>query len=148
MVPSMKVRPQLVILLCRCVIFHFYSWYYSITYLFKFLSLQWDWTSSGIKPLEFRCSSSSNHAGHGHLYLSVCCKEVTAFLHYPDGGSLKVSDEALIADPGWQLYRKSLENRGYFRGLLEGSRDYKQLLQAAIGGYRGSQAFATTRYSS
>lgn len=59
-----------------------------------------------------------------------------------------MSDEALIADPGWQLYRKSLENRGYFRGLLEGSRDHKQLLQAAIGGYRGSQAFATTRYSS
>ena len=55
-------------------------------------------------------------------------------------------DGAPVDDPGWQVYKRSLENRGYFRGLLEGSREHTQLLRVAIDDYRATGTFASTRY--
>lgn len=62
-----------------------------------------------------------------------------------EGGIL---EQAPVGDPGWEAYRKSLEKSGYFRDLLEGSKEQKQLLQAAIADYRRTRSFAATRYHS
>jgi hypothetical protein len=50
-------------------------------------------------------------------------------------------------DPGWEAYRKSLEKSGYFRGLLEGSKEQKELLQTAIAEYRKTRSFAATSHA-
>lgn len=57
---------------------------------------------------------------------------------------LKQEDKAPFHDPGWEAYYKRLEKSGYFRDLLEGSREWKQLLQAAVADYRRTQGFAAT----
>ena len=62
-----------------------------------------------------------------------------------EGGNPTGPEQAPVCDPGWEVYRKSLEKSGYFRDLLEGSREHKQLLQAAVLDYRGTQTFAATR---
>lgn len=59
-----------------------------------------------------------------------------------DGGAPKGLEQAPVGDPGWEAYRKSLEKSGYFRDLLEGSREQKRLLQAAIVDYRQTLSFA------
>lgn len=42
---------------------------------------------------------------------------------------------ALDNDVGWQAYRASLQNTGYFRGLLEGSKEHSELLRMASEHY-------------
>ncbi|CAM6109907.1 unnamed protein product [Calypogeia fissa] len=44
-------------------------------------------------------------------------------------------------DAAWKKYKASLEQNGYFRGLLEGSKEYRDLLQAAVAKYRSTDLF-------
>lgn len=45
-------------------------------------------------------------------------------------------------DIGWEAFRRSLENRGYFRGLLEGSKEHKKLMDEALDYYRNTTLFS------
>eukprot|EP00249_Psilotum_nudum_P019491 c27281_g1_i2 orf=101-2215(+) len=45
-------------------------------------------------------------------------------------------------DVGWQAFQSSLEQRGYFRNLLKGSREYCQVLEAAMTRYKETHLFA------
>eukprot|EP00252_Welwitschia_mirabilis_P018578 TRINITY_DN4124_c0_g1_i1.p1 TRINITY_DN4124_c0_g1~~TRINITY_DN4124_c0_g1_i1.p1 ORF type:complete len:699 (+),score=124.85 TRINITY_DN4124_c0_g1_i1:163-2259(+) len=45
-------------------------------------------------------------------------------------------------DVGWVSFKKALENRGYFRGFLEGSKEYRRLLNEALEYYRKSTLFS------
>ncbi|KAJ7514822.1 hypothetical protein O6H91_23G061000 [Diphasiastrum complanatum] len=49
---------------------------------------------------------------------------------------------SLQNDVGWQAFRKSLESRGYFRGLLEGSREHRILMHSAIARYKQTNLFS------
>lgn len=49
-------------------------------------------------------------------------------------------------DVAWKMYRVSLEQNGYFRGLLEGSKEYRELLQGAVAQYRSTDLFTRVRY--
>jgi hypothetical protein len=63
----------------------------------------------------------------------------------PDDTSLTTPvklDGVPDSDPGWQVFRSSLQNRGYFKGLMEGSKEHRQLLQAAVERYQESMMFA------
>ncbi|CAK9231285.1 unnamed protein product [Sphagnum troendelagicum] len=63
----------------------------------------------------------------------------------PDDASLTTPvklDGVPDSDPGWQVFRSSLQNRGYFKGLMEGSKEHRQLLQAAVERYQESRLFA------
>jgi hypothetical protein len=67
----------------------------------------------------------------------------------PDDTSLTTPvklDGVPDSDPGWQVFRSSLQNRGYFKGLMEGSKEHRQLLQAAVERYQESMMFARVRY--
>ncbi|XP_042508102.1 protein ecdysoneless homolog [Macadamia integrifolia] len=44
----------------------------------------------------------------------------------------------------WDAFRESLERSGYFRGLLPGSKEYRQLLENAQEYYRNSSLFSRT----
>ncbi|KAG0632333.1 hypothetical protein M758_1G320500 [Ceratodon purpureus] len=70
--------------------------------------------------------------------------ETDDLLMSDEGGNLRGLEQIPVGDPGWEVYRKSLEKNGYFQDLLEGSREHKQLLQAAILDYRRTGAFAAT----
>lgn len=82
-----------------------------------------------------------DHLCSGHLlhFVKFC------FLCASEGGNLRGLEQDPVGDPGWEVYLKSLVKNGYFRDLLEGSREHKQLLQAAILDYRRTRAFAATR---
>jgi hypothetical protein len=63
----------------------------------------------------------------------------------PDDASLTTPvklDGVPDSDPGWQVFQSSLQNRGYFKGLMEGSKEHRQLLQAAVERYQESRLFA------
>ncbi|CAK9232446.1 unnamed protein product [Sphagnum troendelagicum] len=63
----------------------------------------------------------------------------------PDDASLTTPvklDGVPDSDPGWQVFRSSLQNRGYFKGLMEGSKEHRQLLQAAVERYQESRLFS------
>jgi hypothetical protein len=67
----------------------------------------------------------------------------------PDDASLTTPvklDGVPDSDPGWQVFRSSLQNRGYFKSLMEGSKEHRQLLQAAVERYQESMLFARVRY--
>jgi hypothetical protein len=59
-------------------------------------------------------------------------------------GGAGVASQALPSDddPGWRAYLAALERLGYFRGEIEGSRDYKAARSAAAASYAGTQAHA------
>ncbi|XP_068654766.1 protein ecdysoneless homolog [Aristolochia californica] len=44
----------------------------------------------------------------------------------------------------WEVYKKSLENSGYFKGLLPGSKEYRMLMENAEQYYRQGAAFSRT----
>ncbi|KAL2620532.1 hypothetical protein R1flu_000737 [Riccia fluitans] len=46
-------------------------------------------------------------------------------------------------DVGWQAFKASLEKKGYFKDLLSGSKEYSELLQAAVVQYRSTNMFAS-----
>ena len=48
-------------------------------------------------------------------------------------------------DIGWKSFLSSLQKTGYFRGLLEGSKEYRELLENAKESYRKSSLFAQVR---
>lgn len=45
-------------------------------------------------------------------------------------------------DMGWQEFVASLQYTGYFRGLLEGSKEYRELMDAAVAHYRQTSLFS------
>uniref|UniRef100_A0A1B6D498 Uncharacterized protein n=1 Tax=Clastoptera arizonana TaxID=38151 RepID=A0A1B6D498_9HEMI len=45
--------------------------------------------------------------------------------------SSKTDDNDLSLDPAWFSYKKSLSEKGYFKGLLEGSKEYSRLEELA-----------------
>uniref|UniRef100_A0A1J3I5T9 Protein SGT1-like protein n=1 Tax=Noccaea caerulescens TaxID=107243 RepID=A0A1J3I5T9_NOCCA len=45
----------------------------------------------------------------------------------------------------WSKYKDSLEKKGYFEGLLSGSKEYKRLMENAEEYYRKSSSFSRTR---
>eukprot|EP00897_Mesotaenium_endlicherianum_P010836 jgi/Mesen1/9781/ME000007S09836 len=65
------------------------------------------------------------------------------------GGGAADGDDSVVpsGDPGWAAYRRSLESRDYFRGLLEGSQAHRELLKAAVRDYRQTAAFSHARSS-
>lgn len=48
-------------------------------------------------------------------------------------------------DAGWERFRKSLEGSGYFRGVVEGSKQHRGLMRNAVRGYRQTRTFARIR---
>ncbi|KAH9297503.1 hypothetical protein KI387_029185, partial [Taxus chinensis] len=58
-----------------------------------------------------------------------------------DNSNLKAAQNK---DIGWEAFRKSLENKGYFRGLLEGSNEYRRLMDDALDYYRNTTLFSRT----
>ncbi|KAG9440693.1 hypothetical protein H6P81_020858 [Aristolochia fimbriata] len=44
----------------------------------------------------------------------------------------------------WEVFKKSLENSGYFKGLLPGSKEYRKLMENAEQYYRKSATFSRT----
>lgn len=61
----------------------------------------------------------------------------------PGGGSSWVAEP--LNDKGWQIMKRSLNNLGYFRGLMEGSQGYNALLAAALERYEKTTTFARVR---
>lgn len=53
----------------------------------------------------------------------------------------QAGEEALAGDPCWAAFRARLERSGYFRGALPGSAQHQELLAAAVGSYRQSEAY-------
>ncbi|XP_057826118.2 protein ecdysoneless homolog isoform X2 [Cryptomeria japonica] len=47
-------------------------------------------------------------------------------------------------DIGWEAFRKSLGNKGYFKCLLEGSNEYRRLMNDALDYYRSTTLFSRT----
>ncbi|KAL1128944.1 hypothetical protein AAG570_013478 [Ranatra chinensis] len=48
----------------------------------------------------------------------------------------------LLNDRGWLRYKQSLTDKGYFKGLLEGSQEYKRLEKEGMEYYRSSMVYA------
>ncbi|KAK8673000.1 hypothetical protein V6N13_111356 [Hibiscus sabdariffa] len=46
---------------------------------------------------------------------------------------------------GWKMYKESLENSGYFNGMIPGSKEYNRLMEKAEEYYRNSSLFSKTR---
>jgi len=61
-------------------------------------------------------------------------------------GAAGIESSALKAarsrDIGWEAFRRSLVNRGYFKGLLEGSKEHKKLMDEALDYYRNTTLFS------
>ncbi|WOL19720.1 hypothetical protein Cni_G28522 [Canna indica] len=45
----------------------------------------------------------------------------------------------------WETFKKSLEDSGYFSGLLPGSKEYQRIMDSAVEYYKNTSLFARTR---
>ncbi|KAL4200870.1 hypothetical protein AMTRI_Chr02g213290 [Amborella trichopoda] len=43
---------------------------------------------------------------------------------------------------GWEVFKKSLESRGYFKGLLPGSKEYHRLMDEAFEHYKNTELYS------
>ena len=48
-------------------------------------------------------------------------------------------------DIGWEAFRRSLENRGYFWGLLEGLKEHKKRMDEALDYYKNTTLFSRVK---